>query len=91
MKILKWSNSTSLKMKQEDMHLLCHLKNGSEKQMLLVLFQNLVNMVVELLQEVILHSSLLVGLVQYANEADMLNVALFGMTAKEWRENNLID
>ena len=24
----------------------------------------------------------------YANEADMLNVALFGMTAKEWRENN---
>ena len=27
-KILKWSNSTSLKMKQEDMLLLCHLKNG---------------------------------------------------------------
>ena len=25
----------------------------------------------------------------YANEADMLNVALFGMTAKEWKENNL--
>jgi hypothetical protein len=25
----------------------------------------------------------------YANEADVLNVALFGMTAKEWRENNL--
>ena len=24
----------------------------------------------------------------YANEADLLNVALFGMTAKEWRENN---
>ncbi len=24
----------------------------------------------------------------YANEADMLNVALFGQTAKEWRENN---
>ena len=24
----------------------------------------------------------------YANEADMLNVALFGMTAKEWRDNN---
>ena len=24
----------------------------------------------------------------YANEADMLNVALFGMTAKEWKENN---
>lgn len=24
----------------------------------------------------------------YANEADMLNVALFGITAKEWRENN---
>ncbi len=24
----------------------------------------------------------------YANEADMLNVALFGMTAKEWRELN---
>ena len=24
----------------------------------------------------------------YANEADMLNVALFGMTAKEWREAN---
>src|SRR5574344_1351864 len=24
----------------------------------------------------------------YANEADVLNVALFGMTAKEWRENN---
>lgn len=24
----------------------------------------------------------------YANEADMLNVALFGMTAKEWRETN---
>ena len=22
----------------------------------------------------------------YANEADLLNVALFGMTAKEWRE-----
>jgi hypothetical protein len=25
----------------------------------------------------------------YANEADLLNAALFGMTAKEWRENNL--
>lgn len=25
----------------------------------------------------------------YANEADMLNVALFGMTAKEWKDNNL--
>lgn len=24
----------------------------------------------------------------YANEADVLNVALFGMTAKQWRENN---
>lgn len=25
----------------------------------------------------------------YAEEADVLKVALFGMTAKEWRENNL--
>lgn len=25
----------------------------------------------------------------YANEADVLNVALFGITAKEWREQNL--
>ena len=25
---------------------------------------------------------------KYANEADLLNVALFGMTAKEWREKN---
>ena len=25
----------------------------------------------------------------YANEADLLNVALFGMTAKEWRDKNL--
>ncbi len=25
----------------------------------------------------------------YANEADLLNVALFGITAKEWRERNL--
>lgn len=24
----------------------------------------------------------------YANEADMLNVALFGITAKEWRDSN---
>ncbi len=24
----------------------------------------------------------------YAHEADLLNVALFGITAKEWRENN---
>ena len=24
----------------------------------------------------------------YANEADVLNVALFGMTAKEWRDEN---
>jgi hypothetical protein len=24
----------------------------------------------------------------YANEADVLNVALFGMTAKQWRESN---
>ena len=24
----------------------------------------------------------------YASEADILNVTLFGMTAKEWRENN---
>ena len=24
----------------------------------------------------------------YAEEADVLNVALFGITAKEWRENN---
>ena len=24
----------------------------------------------------------------YANEADVINVALFGMTTKEWRENN---
>jgi hypothetical protein len=29
-----------------------------------------------------------VGLV-YATEADLLNVALFGMTAKEWRDSNL--
>ena len=26
--------------------------------------------------------------ITYANEADMLNVALFGMTAKEWKKNN---
>ena len=26
----------------------------------------------------------------YANEADLLNVALFGITAKEWRDNNPI-
>ena len=26
----------------------------------------------------------------YASEADVLNVALFGMTAKEWREQNLV-
>ncbi|NTW32194.1 MAG: KilA-N domain-containing protein, partial [Bacteroidetes bacterium] len=25
----------------------------------------------------------------YANEADMLNMALFGMTAKQWRETNI--
>ena len=25
----------------------------------------------------------------YANEADVLNMALFGMTAKTWRENNI--
>lgn len=25
---------------------------------------------------------------QYANEADILNVALFGMTAKEWKDKN---
>ena len=25
---------------------------------------------------------------KYASEADMLNVAVFGMTAKQWRENN---
>ncbi len=25
----------------------------------------------------------------YANEADILNVALFGITAKEWRDSNL--
>ena len=24
----------------------------------------------------------------YASEADVLNMALFGMTAKQWRENN---
>ena len=30
------------------------------------------------------HSSLI-----YAEEADVLNVALFGMTAKEWRDSNL--
>jgi len=24
----------------------------------------------------------------YADEADMLNVAMFGMTAKQWRDNN---
>ena len=24
----------------------------------------------------------------YVNEADLLNVALFGVTAKEWRDNN---
>jgi hypothetical protein len=24
----------------------------------------------------------------YSSEADVLNVALFGMTAKEWRNNN---
>ena len=28
-------------------------------------------------------------LIVYATEADVINVALFGMTAKEWRENNL--
>lgn len=25
----------------------------------------------------------------YANEADVINVALFGMAAKEWRDKNL--
>jgi hypothetical protein len=25
----------------------------------------------------------------YANEADLLNVALFGFTAKQWRDENL--
>ena len=25
---------------------------------------------------------------KYANEADLLNVALFGMTAKQWRDEN---
>lgn len=25
----------------------------------------------------------------YANEADVLNVAMFGVTAKQWRETNL--
>jgi hypothetical protein len=25
----------------------------------------------------------------YANEADMLNMSLFGMTAKQWRDENL--
>lgn len=30
----------------------------------------------------------LVASVIYANEADVLNVAMFGMTAKEWRETN---
>lgn len=25
----------------------------------------------------------------YANEADVLNVAMFGMTAKQWRESNV--
>jgi hypothetical protein len=25
----------------------------------------------------------------YANEADLLNMALFGFTAKQWRDNNL--
>ena len=34
-----------------------------------------------------LRLSLQVGFV-YAEEADVLNVALFGMTAKEWREKN---
>ena len=28
------------------------------------------------------------SLLLYANEADLLNVALFGITAKEWRERN---
>jgi len=28
------------------------------------------------------------GLIIYANEADVLNKALFGMTAKEWRDKN---
>ncbi|MDR3008182.1 MAG: hypothetical protein LBV59_09635 [Sphingobacterium sp.] len=26
----------------------------------------------------------------YASEADLLNIALFGMTAKEWREHTRI-
>ena len=29
-----------------------------------------------------------IGAVTYADEADLINVALFGMTAKEWREQN---
>ena len=28
------------------------------------------------------------GSIIYANEADVLNVAMFGMTAKMWREQN---
>ncbi len=35
-------------------------------------------------KEITKHQSSLV----YANEADLLNVALFGTTAKEWRDNN---
>ncbi|MEN8929367.1 MAG: KilA-N domain-containing protein, partial [Flavobacteriales bacterium] len=27
--------------------------------------------------------------IEYADEADLLNIALFGCTAKEWRESNL--
>jgi len=79
-----------LKMKPAPIVLVLLLKNGSKGLTPLALFPSQVVMEELLLIRILLLSSPhgeQIALL-YANEADMLNVALFGKTAKQWREQN---
>ena len=99
MKTLKGANSTRLKMQPEVIDLKCLLKNGLKKN---EAYQNEVewhaNRVLAKANYLV-HTDAIKNYIVptltekqkrfvYAEEADVLNVALFGMTAKEWRDAN---
>jgi hypothetical protein len=85
--MLNWSKSTSLEIKPAAMPLQCRQPSGSKIPMLAKINyrihtdsikQNLIPKALTKQQQSL----------TYASEADLLNVALFSQTAKEWRDNN---
>lgn len=91
--ILKGSNSTPLEAKLAPILLLYHLKNGLIVQMQLVSFLNReisklnYRIHTDAIKDNLMPAKLTPYQISmtYASEADVLNVALFGITAKQWR------